>query len=250
MRAFLEKTNGFLLDDFVFTSQFPLMDRGFELVPIETMYGLELPHVSLDNDIYVGSVEGTVKFFQECGVEVPSYLGYPETLKPFLDRKIEVAKVSDLEGMEYPYFIKPYKNVKQFTGDVITSDNIKEIFLNYTKVNQDTEIYISGIKDFLSEYRCFVHNGKLQGIHWYRGDFKLFPDVRVIETMIDEYKDAPVSYTLDVGLVWHGFPVGLQTTLVEVNDMWAIGSYGFDAKLYVRMLIDRFREINIKSKVK
>jgi len=49
----------------------------------------------------------------------------------------------------------------------------------------------------------------------------------VLKYMTDrEYKESPVAYTLDVG-VNNG-----QTSLVEVNDMWAIGSYGFDSKIY------------------
>ena len=56
--------------------------------------------------------------------------------------------------------------------------------------------------------------------------------------MISKYTESPVSYTLDVGVIKSG-----ETALVEVNDMWAIGSYGFDAKTYVRMSIDRFMEI-------
>jgi hypothetical protein len=61
--------------------------------------------------------------------------------------------------------------------------------------------------------------------------------------MIKDYKSANVAYTLDVGITDDG-----STKLVEVNDMWAIGSYGFNAKDYVRMTIDRFQEIYQSAK--
>lgn len=83
----------------------------------------------------------------------------------------------------------------------------------------------------------------MNGIQWYAGDFKIFPDIAIIENMIKSYKSANVSYTLDVGVMNYGNSSLTTTTLIEVNDMWAIGSYGFDGKKYVRMTIDRFQEI-------
>ena len=70
--------------------------------------------------------------------------------------------------------------------------------------------------------------------------------------MIETYKDeAPISYTLDVGIIEKDKNEVLsfeQTVLIEINDFWAIGGYGLDGKTYVRMLIDRFQEIKNLNK--
>ena len=109
----------------------------------------------------------------------------------------------------------------------------------YTDITDDTEVYISAVlPKIVSEYRCFVHEDKLVGIQHYLGDFKTFPSVRMIEDMIASYKSSNCAYTLDVGVMEHG-----STVLIEVNDMWAIGSYGMDAKTYALMCVRRMREI-------
>ena len=111
-------------------------------------------------------------------------------------------------------------------------------------------LYVSEPIDIISEYRCFVHKGVLKGIKWYAGDITEFPHINIIQEMISRYKDAPVAYTLDVGVIKNE-EVMLEvlgcddttTALIEVNDFWAIGSYGVSGKIYVPMLIDRFKQI-------
>ena len=61
--------------------------------------------------------------------------------------------------------------------------------------------------------------------------------------MVKDYTSSPVAYTLDVGVTADG-----DTILVEVNDMWAIGSYGFDAKMYALMCVRRMKEL-CKNKI-
>ena len=60
----------------------------------------------------------------------------------------------------------------------------------------------------------------------------------MIEDMISSYKSSNCAYTLDVGVMEHG-----STVLIEVNDMWAIGSYGMNAKDYTLACVRRMREI-------
>lgn len=244
MRAFLEKVEKDYLDDFVFISKYQLQNLGVEIIDFDgtNLKSLDKYEFDLKNDIVIGSVEATCLFFKKCGIEPPKYLGYPESLKKYLERKITTTTVGQLSE-EFPYFIKPKNDVKLFTGTLVENHNQLNIFKTfYKEVNDDTELYISEPVNFLSEYRCFVHKGELQGIHWYKGDFKIFPNVRVIESMIQDYVNAPVSYTLDVGIVKDMWVVD-KIALIEVNHFWALGSYGFDAKKYVRMTIDCFREI-------
>jgi hypothetical protein len=247
MRAFLEKTVlKDYFDDYVFTSKYQLQNLGVDVIDFDgsNLASLDKYTMSLKNDIMIGSVEACSKFFTMCGVKEPEYIGYPEELHKFLGRTITSCKFKDINS-PYPYFIKPKGQVKLFTGSVVESEKSNKFMEKYyEEVTPDTEVYISSVLKFESEYRCFVHKGELQAIQHYEGNIRLFPDVKRIDDMIQKYKSSNVSYTLDVGLVclndWQNF---YETYLIEVNDMWAIGSYGFDAKKYVRMTIDRFQEI-------
>jgi len=249
MRAFLEKVEKDYLDDFVFISKYQLQNLDVKVIDFDgnnLKAFTEKYNFNLKSDIIIGSVEASCKFFEGCGIKPPLYLGYPEELKPFLHREIIETTFGEIK-YPYPYFIKPRTHVKLFTGTLINTEK-SYIFMRdfYKEVNNDTELFLSSPLDFLSEYRCFVHKGVLMGIQWYSGDFKMFPNVPAILEMIDAYKSAPVSYTLDVGIYKNNIytgPKNYTTALVEVNDMWAIGSYGFNGKDYVRMTIDRFQEI-------
>ncbi len=255
MRAFLEKVEGDYLDDFVFISKYQLQDLGVEIIDFDgsNLKSLDKFDFNIKNDIIIGSVEASCVFFEKCGIETPKYLGYPEELKKYLDRKIIETKFGEINH-SYPYFIKPSNHVKLFTGTLVKSEKSYNFMRDfYKEINSDTELFLSEPIEFLSEYRCFVHKGVLKGIQWYSGDFTIFPSIFKIDSMIKEYTSAPISYTLDVGV--HSINEGVgnmtNTALVEINDMWAIGSYGFNAKDYVRMTIDRFQEIyknHLKSK--
>ena len=254
MRAFLEKVEGDYLDDFVFISKYQLQNLGVEIIDFDgsNLKSLDKYNFNLKNDIIIGSVEASCLFFKKCGIEPPKYIGYPEELKKYLDREIIKTKFGEINH-SYPYFIKPSNHVKLFTGTLVESEKSYDFMKEfYKEINEDTDLYLSSPIDFLSEYRCFVHKGKLKGIQWYAGDFTIFPSMFKIESMIEDYINAPVSYTLDVGI--HSINGGVanitNTSLVEINDMWAIGSYGFNAKDYVRMTIDRFQEIYKNSILK
>ena len=244
MRAFLEKVEGDYLDDFVYITKYQFLNRGIEVVDFD---GTDLENLTRKNptnkDICIGSVQACNKFFDLIEVERPKYLGYPEELLGYCNRKIWSSKFSDIT--EFPVFIKPKDEVKLFTGMVIESKKDYDfVSTYYPEITPDLDVLCSGVLNFVSEYRCFVHKGELQGIHWYNGDFKITLNdycIETIEGMIEDYESSPIAYTLDVGLYESDNMYLLA--LVEVNDMWAIGSYGMDAKKYTRMSIDRFQEI-------
>jgi|AntDeeMinimDraft_5_1070356.scaffolds.fasta_scaffold04892_4 hypothetical protein len=240
-RAFLEQLNGEWLDDFVYISKERLKDMDFEVIPFDgddIENTLSCYVLDISKDIIIGSVESTTVFFKECGVEVPEYLGYPKQLREFLGRDIREHQFNYLYNLDTPFFIKPSKGVKKFTGCLI--DNVKSLQMisEFYDVKDNDGIFVSDKVEFVSEYRCFVHEEELKGIKHYSGDFKVFPNVDIIEKMIESYTEANCAYTLDVGVDKEG-----NTLLVEVNDMWAIGSYGFDARTYVLMCVRRMFEI-------
>jgi hypothetical protein len=259
MKAFVECNNKEYFDDYVYTSIQPLIDLGVDIIKFDGSnkhYQIDDTITSLDNkrhyitenDILIGSVDATSKFFAALGISEPTYLGYPEHLKKYYLRDISIKTLAECAKYTNPYFIKPAEKVKLFTGTVIMNKKEFDFLHTYMNVPLCTKVYLSDIKNFVTEYRCFVHKNKLVGVKHYTGDYTIFPDMDLLKQMIEDSKDKlPVSYTLDIGVVntknW-------DTTLIEVNDFWAIGGYGLDGKTYVRMLIDRFQEIKKHNKGK
>lgn len=243
MRAYLEKNGKEWYDDFVYISIEPLYNMGVEIIPFDGTFLNDFMEGRSfrDDDILIGTVEATTAFFEACGIKTPEYLGYPKELTLYLNRYYEITTLGDLKNEQFPYFAKPFKGVKLFTGSLVENKNQLNILKNYMNkdvIPDETEVYLFGAVDFVSEYRCFVHKGQFKGMKHYLGDFKIFPDTNIVESIIKDYKNPPVSYTIDVGVLKDG-----STVLVEINDFWAIGSYGFNGRDYVRMLIDRMMEI-------
>ena len=240
MKAYLEKINKEWLDDFVYITKYPLeYNKGYEVVPFDGNLLVD-GDIKLNfdkTDVLIGSVETTSFFFNQLGIETPKYIGFPEELQEFYKRKIEIKKVKDL-GNDFPYFVKPASEVKLFTGEVIENQRLKDLLISFYEVPLDTDIYVSETVNILSEYRCFIHKGELQGIQYYLGDYRIYPDDKVIDAIIKKYENQPVAYTIDVGVTDKG-----ETIIIEINDMWAIGSYGFDQNLYTTLCVDRMREI-------
>ena len=122
----------------------------------------------------------------------------------------------ELEGLEGKWIIKSNDKIKGITKLVENPDILS--------VPPGRNYQISEYISIDSEWRSFIYKGKLVGLQHYVGEFTLFPDVQLIKQMIEVYevsKDAPVAYTLDVGINDHG------TFVIEVHDFFSCGLYGF-----------------------
>jgi hypothetical protein len=245
--AYLEKAGDEWLDDFVYISKQALIERGYKVIPFD---GSDMENTLLnksfnvDEDLIIGSVQATEAYFRINNISIPKSLSYPKSLKKYLGRDIVETTFGELDN-NFPYFVKPSGQVKLFTGGVIESKTHLGYLETFDKCKADTKVFKSEVMEFVSEFRCFVLSGELKGIQYYLGDFTVFPDVNRIARMIASYNDCPSAYTLDVGVSNDG-----KTYLVEVNDMWAIGSYGFNSKDYVLACARRMKEIIRENKIK
>jgi hypothetical protein len=135
-----------------------------------------------------------------------------------------VLKKKNIE-IDKPLFIKSATQYKGFTSLV---DDVSLI--------PDDIYFVSEEIDIESEWRTFIYNGELVGIHHYLGDFTIFPDILFIQQMIAAYKNCPPAYTLDVGINKNG------TFLIEVHPFVSCGLYGFrNYKLLPSMFISSFQ---------
>jgi len=170
---------------------------------------------NVDGFIPVGSVEFVSKYLFKYYSKIPRPKNVPEKLFPFAKRNIINGTEMDINPDKH--FFKSNDNIKGFsTNDYILSNN-------KNKKIPTGNYQISDLINIESEWRAFIYNGKLVGLQNYLGDFTLFPDVNKINQMIDAYDDAPIAYTLDVGI-----NDNKSTFIIEVHDFFSCGLYGFE----------------------
>lgn len=197
--------------------------------------------------VFVGSTQSIEIVLSAIGKR-PSPIDYPLELNLYKYMCRTVKLIQTQKAIEQyletnvPFFIKSY-NPKVYSGILIKENHQ----LNYLDQHKNELAWISQPITWVSEWRCFVHNGQLLDARPYQGDFTLSPDFGLVNEMIQAYLEAPIAYTLDVGIT-----SDKHTTLVEVNDFWAIGGYGLAPETYAIMLNDRYQQLlqSVKSEKK
>ena len=187
----------------------------------------------LENTICIGSIEFIHLVLIRLNVQIPKPINVPPELG--------ISKFGTIKDLTFPCFIKPTDEIKLFDGTVIEN---KEQFKLIPELKSDTRLLIQGVQNYLSEYRCFVYKGKLMGIKHYQGDFELFPELDYIKWCINNYKNSPIAYTIDFGIVVAERNNLLHVTkLIEVHNFYSCGTYGFGGKELAYMLIDSWNEL-------
>jgi len=197
--------------------------------------------------IPVGSLEFVEKYINHIGKSMKNPNFIPEKLRKnkFLKRKISFLKKADEKSIVQKvkslglnsFFIKDTENYKGFRGIINNLKNTKNLPFSYPK-----NILISEKIDIVSEYRFFVFNNEVVGLKNYNGDFKVFPNVKIVEEMVKEYqksKDNFRAYTLDVAITSNN-----NTVLIEVHPFVSCGLYGFEEyKILPQMIISGYKDI-------
>lgn len=192
-------------------------------------------------NIIVACIETTNKYLARWGMEPKKALNIPNELYKYkyLGRRVTYATMGEVRkesNIAFPVFIKPNGRAKEFVAGVVKGYDMVPFF--FKDVKDDVEVLLSTPVDFVSEYRTYVCEGKILGLYWYIGDNLIFPDPRIIQEMIKEYKSSPIAYSLDVGVTREG-----KTLLIECNDAWSLGNYGLECTKYAQMLAKRWREL-------
>ena len=212
--------------------------RFLDLSP-EAFRWQDMPKLPLSRETLVhGWVRTVQDALRQVGAQVPPPLDYPEELSPFLGREVRLTTLGEVHKTfienESPLFIKPVAH-KMFTGH--TLERFSDL-AETTNIDPSTPIWASGVVNFASEYRCFVHAGSLIGVQRYCGDNWILPDKKVVIQMIRAYQNRPIAYGLDVGVTAQG-----ETLLVEVNDWHSLGNYALGSLPYTDATIDRWEEM-------
>lgn len=203
----------------------------------EENYGYTLSE-DISSEVYskyipIGSIEFVHAFYKHhYGVSDLKPINIPEELLSlkYLQRKIFDEKTVQGEGKDKQVFVKSADKLKSFTD-----------FLKVKDIPTGKKLFISEVVDFISEWRAFVYRGQLLDVRCYSGNFRVSPDYSVIESMIEDFKNSPIAYTLDVGVIDKN---GEKTVVIEVHHFYSCGLYGFkDYHHLIQMFVSAHREI-------
>jgi len=247
MKFLIQKINGRIVHDFSFVllesiryhkwlyGKSSIMYRFLNTKHDNTKFEFKFIH---RNYTPVGSVEFVMAFIKNFYNKTPLPLNVPECLFRYAGRNIINGTEKNVIGLK---FIKSNDGikVKKENGDDLTG-----IYDGSTDTIPSGNYQISDNVEIISEYRCFVFQNKLEGIHNYSGDFTIFPDVNTINAMIKTFsKSSPIAYTLDIGVNNNG------TFVIEVHDFFSCGLYGFARHdIYPKMLYRWFRNYITNTK--
>jgi len=238
-KIYIEALNNFPVGDHGVSAYLGFKDRGTDIIFFEDIE--DVPTSKWN--IIVAGIETTNKYLERLGIGPKMSLNIPSCIEKYADRKIMRMTMGEFRNQldtpySYPYFIKPNGKSKEFIGGVIKSE--EALALHFRNIPDECPILVSEVVDFITEYRCYVCEGELLGIYWYLGDFRVFPDVKVIDEAIAEYTKAgaPAGYSIDFGVTNDG-----RTLLVECNDGWSLGNYGLEPSKYCRLLGRRWHEM-------
>lgn len=237
--AYVQKDDrGEFMSDAVYTFW-----RGCQQLGIETVSFVqsEIDSIQLRRDTVVHGGVGMVRrAFERLGVDQPRLDGLPpKGLEAFYGRRMwatTMAEVRQRYETNEHIFIKPLNRQKAFSGHV-TSGNVGDLVLT-AGLDNNFEIMASEIIGFATEYRLMVHNATIVACRHYRGDFRIPLFFAVADAVVKAFKQAPVAYSLDMGVTPEG-----KTVVVEINDAFSLGSYGTGTNIYTKMVLDRWEEI-------
>jgi len=190
-------------------------------------------------DIVVGWIGHVKTALRNLGIEPPLELDYPESIRPYLGRKIWKSTLHTIHNdpTTWPVFVKPVLG-KQFTGKLVRSltDMVG------LGSQEDRDVWCSEPMDFVSEWRTFVRYGEIMDSRCYKGNFMVSPDWEMVKEVVERYEGQPASFTLDIG------PVRQEdgsyiTRIVEVNDAYACGGYGLFPTQYAKFVCARWCEM-------
>lgn len=238
-----QRMDGRIVHDFVFTlvqskEYYDWAGEAMGIVYVNSTDELVGIHA---NTVPVGSVEFIKEFINKFWPTGPHPglvpLNVPDCLFPWAGRKIKNITVSeDLQEFD------PSKRVFIKSTNTIKDPGNGMFWLSEIDLSNIVDCYqMSEEIDILSEWRVLVFRNKVVYIANYSGDPLMFPNRGVIEDMIKIYErnDAPVAYTLDVGV-----NETEGTFIVECHRFFSCGLYGFcDYKLYPKMLSQAWFEM-------
>lgn len=235
-KAYIQTIDGEYVNDgsFFFKNGCDLL--GIETEKFENIRSLDIK----EGEMVFAGVSVMLEVFEMLGGLMPPPLDIPECLIPFCKREIKIGTLEELSNTSsFPIFVKPAETGKLFAGQVISCKEELDLFQYVDEMcGFQVKVFSSEVVKIISEFRCFVIRGEIYDCRKYKGEFSATPNFEFIKECVDSYKDAPVAYGIDFGVTDKG-----DTILIEANDGYSLGPYGFDCYNYTRMMILRWKEL-------
>lgn len=191
--------------------------------------------------IVSGGIPAVLKALVKLGCPAPFLPAIPDSIAEFAGRRTWTATMGEVRNRfagtaAAPVFFKPLPHdTKLFNGTV--AREFRDLIAT-AHLSAGLPVLCSELVGFVSEYRVFILHREAIGCRHYKGDFRLFPDFRVVDAAIEKFAGSPAAYAMDFGVTRDG-----RTLLVEVNDGYALGCYGLSETRYAKMLEARWREL-------
>ena len=231
MRAFIHTVGGRPFNEECEVAWHGFEKLGVECVPFSDNDVLDQ---ATRYDVVVGGMMVCEHALALQGVSAPR-VDYPHNIREFLGREIDEKAVEAIRPDGLPVFVKPVLE-KDLPGVVINS---MDELAPYLEKGNSYLLYVSEPVKFVSEWRVFVRYRRILGVGHYQGDIGIVPDWTVAARAISHlYSDRPNGYGLDLGVTDDG-----RTLVVEVNDGFALGSYGLDDVAYALLLSARWAQL-------
>ena len=229
-KVYIQSMNNFPIADWAVSAYMGFREKQSDIYFFEDIE--EVP--TSRYNIVVAFIEDTNKYLERLGIQPKIALNIPEELMKYAGRQIRFMTMGEFkQDSQIPVFVKPNRLSKEFVSGVLTKLDNKNFLLN--DVADDTPVLVSEVVDFISEYRGYVIDGELKGLKHYNGDFRIFPDVKIIDNAIKDYTTQPAGYSIDFGVTSDG-----RTLLIECNDGWSLGNYGLSDVTYSTLLSKRW----------
>jgi hypothetical protein len=237
MTIWIERRNNEFSDDSMFAAWMGFRWRG----QIIQFYPKPQKIDYKPGDVVVGDLQSVNYMLKKLEVPIPN-MYIPEGLEEFAGRKIEQCTVGDVlvkcNSQNIKMFMKPV-TTKEFPAQVVEPNSCLITFPEQN-LGSSLNCWCSDIVNFVSEYRVFMKNAEPLGCHIYLGDWKKQLDWSVIDKAVDilKPKQTPSGWSLDWGVTDDG-----RTLLIEANDGFSLGHYGFDCIEYSQLLHRRWNEL-------
>ncbi len=220
-------------------------ELGAEIIPYHTIDEI---YDNVDReDIVLDYIDQCNEIFKKFGVE-PHIPDYPDNMKSFLGRKVWRDTIDSIASNEEKwsagYFVKPIKD-KAFTGKIIAS--ITDL-VGCGNSAENYEVLVSEPLNILAEWRGFITYDKLVDLRPYgmlldrtRQSYLYHYDENIVKKMMEifcEWENRPAACSMDICFTKDG-----RTLLVEFNDAYSLGSYGFPSIAYAKLISARWAQL-------
>lgn len=242
-RAFLQESGNGKLGHEEKLLRAELEHRGIP-VSLYTAKRIQRRQLPLTAETFIaGDIDAMHGAMRQLNIEVPAPSDYPNSLLPFMHRRVwtstlGAAEQQVLDGNGEPIFVKPADRRKCFTGRVFASiDDFREL----GSISRRQEVWCAQVVGWLSEFRVYVVGSEVVSIDRYDGDTAITLDRDVLDAALKTYRDsgeAPAAYGIDFGVLESG-----ETALIEANDGYSLGAYEISGRAYTELLLTRWREL-------